>query len=136
MERLPICLMDVSNTPLKNLITIDVWTKISWVVESANSRIKKWKALEQVVPNTEIKWIWYIKIVSTIVNVFQPVLTSNSNDDIAFATEMKTLSSRSNDFKRRCKGKYFKKTSNLKWNVFRTYSVYLVWPKLIWEYSF
>ena len=82
--------MDVSNTPLKKLITKDV-TKVRWVVESANGRIKTCIALDQVVPNTQIKWIGdYVKIVCAIINAFRPPLTSNSNDDIALANKMKT----------------------------------------------
>ena len=77
-------------------------TKVRWVVESANGRIKTWKALDQVVPNTQIKWIGdYVKIVCAIINAFRPPLTSNSNDDIALANKMKTLSSRSNDLQER-----------------------------------
>ncbi|XP_062610597.1 uncharacterized protein LOC134272366, partial [Saccostrea cucullata] len=77
-------------------------TKVRWVVESANGRIKTWKALDQVVPNTQVKWIGdYVRIVSAIVNAFRPPLISNSDDDIALANEMKQLSRKSNELRER-----------------------------------
>ena len=70
-------------------------------------RVCKWQnqnmeRLNQAVPNTHIKWIGdYVKTVCAIINAFRPPLTSNSNDDIALANVLKTISSRSNGLKRK-----------------------------------
>ncbi|XP_062580526.1 uncharacterized protein LOC134242456 [Saccostrea cucullata] len=77
-------------------------TKVRWVVESANGRIKKWKALDQVFPNCQIKWIGdSVRIVCAIVNAFRPPLVCEENNDIALANTMKVLSRTSNELQKR-----------------------------------
>ena len=52
-------------------------TKVRCVVESANGRIKQWKALSNVMSNTQIPFIGdYIRIVCALCNAFpQPLIT-------------------------------------------------------------
>ena len=48
-------------------------TKIRWAVESANGRLKKWKFLDNVVPNTQVRFIGdYVRIVGSLINAFKP----------------------------------------------------------------
>jgi len=44
-------------------------TKVRWVIESANGRIKQWRFLNKVVPNKLVKYIGdFVKIVCAILN--------------------------------------------------------------------
>ncbi|KAL4231065.1 hypothetical protein ACF0H5_008648 [Mactra antiquata] len=57
-------------------------TKVRWVVEAANARIKRWRYLAHVLPNTQIPFICdYINIVCGICNKYLPPLNSTSNDE-------------------------------------------------------
>ena len=50
-------------------------TKIRWVVESANGRIKQWRALRHVIPNSQVPFIEdYVRIVCAICNAYRPPL--------------------------------------------------------------
>ena len=44
-------------------------TKVRWVVESTNGRIKQWKALSNVKPNSQVPFIGdYVRIVCATCN--------------------------------------------------------------------
>ena len=48
-------------------------TKVRWVVESANGRITQWRALSNVLPNTQIPFAGgYVRIVCSLCNAFGP----------------------------------------------------------------
>ena len=48
-------------------------TKVRWVVDRANGRIKQWRFLDKVVPNKLVKYIGdFVKIVCSILNYFRP----------------------------------------------------------------
>ena len=57
-------------------------TKVRWVVESANGRIKTWKYLDNVVHNRQVPFIDdYIRIVSSIINKDRtPIKPTDAND--------------------------------------------------------
>ena len=77
-------------------------TKVRWVVESANGRIKRWKALDQVMPNSQIKWIGdYVRIACAICNKFRPPLVKESPDVPIIEMKMSFLSKRSNILQKR-----------------------------------
>ncbi|CAG2251516.1 unnamed protein product [Mytilus edulis] len=59
-------------------------TKVRWVVESANGRIKQWKFLDKVVANHYVPHIGdFVRIVCALVNCFRPPLINDfGNDDI------------------------------------------------------
>lgn len=60
-----------------------------WVVESANSRVKKWKLLAEIVPNSQVEYIGdYIRIVAALCNAFRPPLASDHIGDEDKAEEM------------------------------------------------
>ncbi|CAC5406534.1 unnamed protein product [Mytilus coruscus] len=59
-------------------------TKVRWVVESANGRIKQWKFLDKVVAKHYVPHIGdFVRIVCALVNCFrQPLINDFGNDDI------------------------------------------------------
>ncbi|CAC5384487.1 unnamed protein product [Mytilus coruscus] len=73
-------------------------TKIRWVVESVNGRLKLWRYLANVVPNTQIPHIGEdIKLVAAICNKYKPPLNSgNQEEDQLLAAKMKMLASKGN----------------------------------------
>ncbi|XP_069130365.1 uncharacterized protein [Argopecten irradians] len=66
-------------------------TKIRWVVESVNSRIKQWKYLANIVPNTQIPYIGdYVRLICAICNKYKgPLSAGNPDDDQILAAKMK-----------------------------------------------
>ena len=58
-------------------------TKIRWAIESANGRLKKWKFLDNVVPNTQVRFIGdYVRIVGSLINAFRPLLSTDTENDL------------------------------------------------------
>ncbi|XP_061196609.1 uncharacterized protein LOC133204881 [Saccostrea echinata] len=74
-------------------------TKVRWVVESVNGRIKTWKYLGKTLPNTQIPYIGdYLRIVCSICNKYRPPInTGTFEDDLAIATKMTMLAKQSNE---------------------------------------
>lgn len=75
--------------------------QIRWVVEAANSRIKRWKYLAHTLPTNQVPFIGdYVRIVCAISNKYLPPLsTGNANDDEALAAKMQYLSKQVNSLK-------------------------------------
>ncbi|XP_062602094.1 uncharacterized protein LOC134263728 [Saccostrea cucullata] len=73
-------------------------TKIRWVAESVNARIKTWKYLGKQLPNSQIPYIGdYVRIVSAICNKYRcPISTGNEESDLNMAAKMRYLLSKSN----------------------------------------
>lgn len=77
-------------------------TKVRWVVESANARIKRWQYLDKVLPTNQVPYIGdYIRIVCAISNKFLPPLSPAHDDDVAVAAKMLHLSRQVNVLKER-----------------------------------
>ncbi|MCG7879800.1 MAG: transposase family protein, partial [Candidatus Thiodiazotropha endolucinida] len=75
-------------------------TKVRWVVESANGRIKKWKALSNTMPNSQIPYIGdYVRIVCSICNAFRPPLVTSTDSDKVIARRMMALAKTPNKLK-------------------------------------
>lgn len=74
-------------------------TKIRWVVESANSRLKTWRLLDKTLPNTHIPSIGdYAQIICALCNKFRSPLSSGTFEkDIEIAAKMKVLARSSNE---------------------------------------
>ena len=67
-------------------------TKVRWVVESANGRIKKWKALSNTMPNSQIPYVGdYVRIVCSLCNAFRPPLVTSKDSDKVIARRMMAL---------------------------------------------
>ncbi|CAF3854928.1 unnamed protein product [Rotaria sp. Silwood1] len=57
-------------------------TKIRWVIESANGRVKQWRFFDHVVPNTMIEKIGdYFRIICAIINRYRPVFVKDTSKD-------------------------------------------------------
>ncbi|XP_063418005.1 uncharacterized protein LOC134700555 [Mytilus trossulus] len=77
-------------------------TKVRWVVESANARIKRWKYLSHVLPNKQVPYIGdYVCIVCGISNKYLPPLSPGCDNEEALAAKMLYLSKRVNTLKQR-----------------------------------
>ncbi|XP_053378556.1 uncharacterized protein LOC123541039 [Mercenaria mercenaria] len=77
-------------------------TKIRWVVESANARIKAWKYLDHVLPTSQVPYIGdYVRIVCAVCNKYLPPLSlaNLEESDIQLAAHMRHLSSQVNMLK-------------------------------------
>ncbi|CAG2221696.1 unnamed protein product [Mytilus edulis] len=59
-------------------------TKVRWVVESANGRIKQWRFLDKVVSNHFVPYIGdFVRIVSAFINCFRaPLINDFCNEEI------------------------------------------------------
>ena len=56
-------------------------TKIRWVVESFNGRLKQWRYLEKVLPNSQIPHIGhYTRLIAAISNKYQRKLNQGNED--------------------------------------------------------
>ncbi|XP_061168242.1 uncharacterized protein LOC133177166 [Saccostrea echinata] len=77
-------------------------TKVRWVVESSNARIKRWRYLDRTLPTHQIPFIGdYIRIVCAVSNRFSHPLSSSSSreEDDAEAAKMLHLSKQVNHLK-------------------------------------
>ena len=72
-------------------------TKVRWVIESTNGRIKQWRALSNVLPNTQIPFAGnYVRIVCSLCNAFRPPLVTSLESDAVVAKRMMTLANSDN----------------------------------------
>ena len=63
--------------------------QIRWVVESANARIKRFKYLNYVMPNSQIPYIGdFVRIACAISNKYFPPLRSPEEKDEEIAEKM------------------------------------------------
>lgn len=73
-------------------------TKVRWVVESANARLKSWKYFDRVLPNTLIPFVGDdISIAAALCNKYLPALSTEKDDDEAIGCKMLHLSRLNND---------------------------------------
>ncbi|KAK3096289.1 hypothetical protein FSP39_025378 [Pinctada imbricata] len=91
-------------------------TKIRWVVESANGRLKSWKYLDRVLLNTQLPYMGdYVRIVCALCNRYRPPLSRGEEEsDVVMAAKMKYLSKHSNTLQQRISDEGLEKRSN-KW---------------------
>lgn len=75
---------------------------IRWTVESVNSMIKKWKALDQKFSNSQIPNIGkYVRIVSALCNAYRPPRVFDKTSDTADAERIKNRLSLLNELQER-----------------------------------
>jgi hypothetical protein len=78
-------------------------TKLRWVVEAANCRLKQFKFLARVVTNMQLRHVRsYARIVAAICNRFRPPLAQNKPEDNLIAERMLARQHLSNELKSRC----------------------------------
>lgn len=64
-------------------------TKVSWILERANGRLKQWKLLDKVVPNKRLPQKGdFVRIVCALCNKFRPCLGSMDPESSEIATKM------------------------------------------------
>ena len=92
-------------------------TKVRWVVESANGRIKQWRFLDKVVPNKLVKYISdFVKIVCAILNCFRPRTLSIDTASNEIANEILRKANMDNELKMYLKQNYLIKEKQLQPN--------------------
>ncbi|WAR16806.1 hypothetical protein MAR_031400 [Mya arenaria] len=77
-------------------------TKVRWVVESANARLKQWRLLDKTLPASYLPSIGeFVRIVCALCNKYKGQLshTEDPVSDIALGTHLFQLSKRHNDLK-------------------------------------
>lgn len=64
-------------------------TKVRWIVEAVNGRVKKWKLLDKVLPNTLVPSIGdFVRITCSLCNKYRPPIANNTEEDVKWANEM------------------------------------------------
>lgn len=93
-------------------------TKVRWIVESANGRIKQWKYLSNVLPNSQIPYIGdYTRIISSICNKYLPPLCSSEKEnDELLAAKMLHLSKQKNELQAKVEESNLDKRSSVNWD--------------------
>ena len=88
--------------------------KVRWVVESANGRIKQWRALSNVLPYSQIQFaVEYVRLVlCSLCNAFRPPLVTSLEADAVIAKRMMALA--------RSPNKLQQKVTDNKWDKSRT----------------
>jgi len=83
-------------------------TKIRWIIESVNSRIKKWRYFANILNNLNIPYIESdFKNICAIINLFRPPIAKVDDEDhIQAYNEMVILSSKENLFQKRVDSTY------------------------------
>jgi len=67
-------------------------TSVRWIVEAVNGLIKRWKALGQVMPNSQIPLIGdFVRIVCAICNAFRPPRVKKNDEQEIVAERMLRL---------------------------------------------
>ena len=75
-------------------------TKVRWVIESANGRVKQWHPFSNVVPNTMIEKIGnYFEIVCALINCYRPVFAKRTSKGKEIAEKILQLPNETNKIK-------------------------------------
>jgi len=75
-------------------------TSVRWIVEAVNGVIKRWKALGQVIPNSQIPLIGdFVRIVCAICNAFRPPRVKKNDEQEIVAKRMLRLVEKPNQLK-------------------------------------
>ena len=91
-------------------------TKVRWVVESVNGKVKQWKAVSNEMPNSQIPYIDdYIRIICSVFNAFRPVLLKNNEEDKLLAERMLKLPKLPNRLKQKVEERGWDSRSKAAW---------------------
>ncbi|XP_071181323.1 uncharacterized protein [Mytilus edulis] len=72
-------------------------TKVRWIVESVNGRLKQWRFFDKVVSNHYIPFIGeLLRLVCALCNKYRPAIASSNADDIKIAEAMLDKSKKGN----------------------------------------
>ena len=91
-------------------------TKIRWVVESVNGRIKTWHFFSHVVPNSILPVVGDLfSIVCALINAYRPLFVRDVSKDKKLADLMLDLVSKNNKLKEYIDNLKNKEKKNIKW---------------------
>ncbi|CAF2624748.1 unnamed protein product [Rotaria sp. Silwood2] len=91
-------------------------TKIRWVIESANGRVKQWQFFNKIIPNSMIEKIGdYFEIVCAMINCYRPVFIQDTSHDSEIAEKMLKLARETNKIKDYVERMKSKSEKRLKW---------------------
>lgn len=77
-------------------------TKIRWVVECANGRVKTWEFLNHVISNSQVQFAGdYIRIIAALCNAFRPPLAKSHPQDESVAQKMLAQLGKENELQQR-----------------------------------
>ena len=106
-------------------------TKIRWVIESANGRVKQWRFFNNIIPNTMIEKIGdYFRIVCAMINCYRPVLITNSVNDREIGEKLLKLLHQSNKLKEYVQQLKDTTGKNLKWLSVNAVNSFPTFPKM------
>lgn len=92
-------------------------TKVRWIVESTNGRIKQWKIFDKVMHNSLIPLMSdYFSIVCALVNCFSSSFVHDTTKDEAIAVKMLQLLNNSNALKSYIDNLKHTSQAHLKWH--------------------
>ena len=104
-------------------------TKIRWVVESANGRVKQWQFFNKTIPNSMIEKIGdYFQIVCAIINCCPPVFIQDTSRDNEIAQKILKLPDETNKIKNFVEN--MKKYNKVSWIVKEANDAALDFPNL------
>ncbi|CAF1173234.1 unnamed protein product [Didymodactylos carnosus] len=91
-------------------------TKVRWVIESANGRVKQWRFFSNIVPNTMIEKIGsYFEIVCALINCYRPVFVKDTSKDKEIDQKILELAHETNKIKEYIDKIKDKSEKQLKW---------------------
>ena len=91
-------------------------TKICWMIESANGRVKQWQFFSKIIPNNVIEKIGdYFEIVCAMINFYHPVFIQDTSRGNEIAEKMLKLVHETNKIKDYVESMKSKSTKKLKW---------------------
>jgi hypothetical protein len=92
-------------------------TKVRWIVESTNGRVKQWKIFDKVMYNTLIPLIGdYFSIVCAMINRFCSTFVYDTSKDEEIAEKMLQLVEHSNELKQYIDNLKQSSDKNIKWH--------------------
>ncbi|CAF4941970.1 unnamed protein product [Rotaria sp. Silwood1] len=104
-------------------------TMLRWVVESVNSRIKRYKWFNQVIPNSSLPSIHdFMMITAALLNCFHTPMVNPSIDNDAIITHMNTLRTKSNELQKYLNDHQL--TRNSVWDIIDLDHLAVTFPKL------
>ena len=75
-------------------------TKIRWIIESANGRVKQWQFFNRTIPNSMIKKIDdYFQRVCAMINCYRPIFIQDTSHDNQIGEQMLKLVEQTNKIK-------------------------------------
>lgn len=106
-------------------------TKIRWVVEAVNGRVKQWRFFDKVMPNTLLPVVSdYFSIVCSLINRFSNVYVNDTSKDDKLAKKILGLLNETNELKKYVKEMKDGTEKKLKWTALDASEAVKDFPRL------